>query len=349
MRKIKAIVYGVGTIGKLMTRYMVKKGIDIVGAIDTNPQLIGKDIGVVSGLNFPIHVSISDDAESVLSKHEADIAIVSIFSQIERMFPIFKQCIEHGLNVLTPAEEPLYSWVINPELTSQLDKLAKKHGVTITAGGDQDTFRVNMISLLTGACCDIESVSIIHNADLSESGPASTTNYFIGATLDEFEKRMKEKGVPLSSLMMCLEAIAADLGLTLVGVDQRVEPVFAEDNIKVKSLPGGILKKSLISGLSKIIKIETAQGITFHGKQIGKAFTDEEKARTPINEIFIKGIPEIHVTGTVNEIESKSHACAPLTNRIPDIINCEPGYVTVEKLGKLKFRAFPLHYYLKSH
>ena len=107
MNKIKAIVYGVGTIGKLMTKYMVKQGVDIVGAIDINPEITGKDIGGVSGLNFPIHVSISDNAESVLSKNEADIVIVSVFSQIERMFPIFKQCIEHGLNVLTPAEEPL--------------------------------------------------------------------------------------------------------------------------------------------------------------------------------------------------------------------------------------------------
>ena len=347
MKKIKAIVYGVGTIGKLMTKYMVKQGVDIVGAIDINPEITGKDIGELSGLNFPIHVSISDNAESVLSKNEADIVIVSIFSQIERMFPIFKQCIEHGLNVLTPAEEPLYSWVIAPELTSQLDKLAKKHGVTITASGSQDIFRVNMVALLTGGCCNIESVAVKQNANLRKSGPASTSNYFIGETSDEFKRRVNEEGVPLSSLEMCLEAIIAELGLTLISIDQRVEPIFAEEDIEVKSVAGGIVKKGLLSGVSKIIEIQTAQGITFHGEQIGKAFTDEEMARTPVNEISIKGIPEIHVALSLNEIESKSQACAPLTNRIPDVINSEPGYITVEKLDKFKYRAYPLHYYLK--
>ena len=52
-RKIKAIVYGVGTIGKIATRYMMEKGIEIVGAIDLSPVIVGKDLGEVAGLGRP--------------------------------------------------------------------------------------------------------------------------------------------------------------------------------------------------------------------------------------------------------------------------------------------------------
>ena len=31
--------------------------------------------------------------------------------------------------------------------------------------------------------------------------------------------------------------------------------------------------------------------------------------------------------------------CTQLVNRIPDVINAEPGFVTIEKLPKLRYRA----------
>ena len=85
MRRIKAIVYGVGVIGRLATKYMVEEGVDIVGAIDVNPEVAGKDLGEVAGLGRPLNVKISDDADVVLSEQEADIAVVSIFSQMDRL------------------------------------------------------------------------------------------------------------------------------------------------------------------------------------------------------------------------------------------------------------------------
>ena len=131
MRRIKAIVYGAGVIGRLATKYMVEKGIDIVGAIDVNPAVVGKDLGEVAGLGRPLNVKINDDADAVLSEQEADIAIVSIFSQMDRMYPFFEKCIKNGLNVITPSEEALYPWETAPELAAKVDKLAKKHGARV--------------------------------------------------------------------------------------------------------------------------------------------------------------------------------------------------------------------------
>jgi len=147
MRRIKAIVYGVGVIGRLATKYMVEGGVDIVGAIDVNPEVADKDLGEVAGLGRPLNVKISDDADAVLSEQEADIAVVSIFTQMDRMYPLFEKCIENGLNIVTPSEEALYPWKTAPEWAARVDKLAKKHGVTLTGAGLQDTFRVNIVAL----------------------------------------------------------------------------------------------------------------------------------------------------------------------------------------------------------
>lgn len=52
-----------------MTKLMMGKGIDILGAIDVNPNKVRKDLGKVAGLCHSINVKVSDDA--VLSRLEA--------------------------------------------------------------------------------------------------------------------------------------------------------------------------------------------------------------------------------------------------------------------------------------
>jgi 4-hydroxy-tetrahydrodipicolinate reductase len=347
--KIKGIVYGIGTIGKLTTKYMSDKGIEIVGAIDTNPEIVGKDLGEVAGLDRDLGIRISADSDSVLSEQDTDIVAVSVFSQMERMFPIFKTCIENGINVITSSEEALYPWIGSSELAAQLDALAKEHGVTISASGLQDIFRVNLISLLTGASHSIESVSGMQQYDLYQSGPASIGNYCIGDTVDECHRKMEEKGAQLNSFRISLEAILADLGLTITRITEKEEVLTDDVDVEARGVIGGIIKRGLVTGMKQIMDIETKQGIPFHGEKISKVFNSNEKVEGNTHEWFIKGVPEMHLKIRLDEIEAKSATVAQLVNRIPDVINCEPGYITMEKLGKLKYRTLPLHHYVEPH
>ena len=44
MKKIKAIIYGVGTMNSIITRMLLDKGVEIIGAISRSPSKAGKDL-----------------------------------------------------------------------------------------------------------------------------------------------------------------------------------------------------------------------------------------------------------------------------------------------------------------
>jgi len=342
---MKAIVYGVGKMGVLISRYMVEKGVDIVGAIDMNPAIVGKDLGEVAGLGRDLNVIIRKDADEVLSEYKADIAIVAVYTDMERMYPIFKRCIKNNLNVITLSEEALYPWGVAPEFAARLDRLARDHGVTITASGLQDTLRVNLVTLLTGASHFIESIFGIQRNNLGGYGKEVLSYYHVGESEESVRKKLTGIKQRSGSFRMTLEALAADLGLTIMRVEERPEPTIAEMDIEVASLEG-IVKKGFVTGMKKVINITTREKIILEGEQILKVYNEDELKIGDINEWFVHGIPEVHLKN--DRVSSDAVTCAQLVNRIPDVIRSAPGYVTVDLLPKLKYRAFPLSHYLEA-
>ena len=67
-KKITVAQYGCGKMAKYIMRYVFEKGAEVVAAFDIDQNIIGKDIGEITG-EKPYGISVKDakNAEKILS------------------------------------------------------------------------------------------------------------------------------------------------------------------------------------------------------------------------------------------------------------------------------------------
>ena len=199
MRRIKAIVYGVGAMNSIATRMMLEKGVDIVGALARSPEKVGRDLGEVAGLGFPTGVLIDDDPARVLATRQADIAVIAVASYMGDMYEHLRRCAEHGVNAITIAEEALYPWNTAPMAAAELDRLARHNGVTITGTGHQDVYWVNLVSMVLATAHRIDTVTGRASWNVDDFGPEVAKDQRVDTTLEDFETWLAEADRPPAS------------------------------------------------------------------------------------------------------------------------------------------------------
>jgi hypothetical protein len=340
MRRIKAIVYGVGAMNSVATRLMLEKGVDIVGALARNPEKVGRDLGEVAGLGYRTGVVIDDDPERVLSTRQADIAVVAIASYMADMYEHLGRCAEHGVNAVTIAEEALYPWNTSPTQAAELDRLARRNGVTITGTGHQDTYWVNLVSMVCATAHRIERITGRASWNVDDYGPEVVKDQRVDNTVEEFEAWLAEADRPPSFGRNTLGALVSDLGLTVASAATTTRPEIAERPATSNSV-GVTVARGRVIGFTDVDTVHTHEGIELTFEMTGRLYYEGE---ADSNDWTVHGEPELHLSNPA--VPTGTTTVTQLVNRIPDVINAPPGLITVEKLPRLRYRTFPLGVYL---
>ena len=339
-RPINAVLFGVGTMGKLAAGYMLDKGVNIVGAYNRT-SYIGENLGIAVGLNQPLDVTVSPIETAKLDR-DVDIAVLTTVSDLISLYPVAEQCLQNGVNVVTISEQAFFPLQDQTELAEKLDKLAKNNNATIVSTGVQDIFWLNVPSVVSGACHLVDAVYGSSTVNLDVYGPAVVSHFPIGFTRDRYESGLNN-GADSNSLPIfgiAVEALVADLDLTVLTRALKYEPLFDEVPIQSRSLDK-IIEPGLITGLSEIYEIETKEEIKFRVEFIQKIFNSNETEKITWQ---IEGTPNISLS--FDPFMGGEITCTTLVNRIPDVINAEPGFLSANELANTKYRPLPLHHYI---
>ena len=109
--EVRVVLFGLGPMGKLIAKGIVeKKGMRIVGAVDIAEELVGKDLGEILELGKNLGVTVTDNAEELLSRIKADIAVIPTRSYLKEVYPTISLCVRAGINVISTCEELSYPY-----------------------------------------------------------------------------------------------------------------------------------------------------------------------------------------------------------------------------------------------
>ena len=347
-QKIKAVQYGVGKMSVYTMRYMLEKGIEIVGAVDINPEVIGKDIGEILGQEkIGVVVTSADKAREMMQSTKPDICVITTRSLIAELEEPYMLCAELGINAISTCEEAFYPQNSNPTITNKIDELAKKNNCTITGTGYQDIYWGQLITSIAGSTQKITKIKGSSSYNVEEYGIALAEAHGAGLTLNEFDKQIASvdrisdeerqalinNGEYAPSYMWNVNGwLCSKLGLTIISQTQKCVPQTHTEDIYSSTL-GMTVKAGDATGMSAVVTTKTKEGITIESECIGKVYAPDEFDK---NVWTVEGEPT--TTITVEKPATVELTCATVVNRIPDVINAEPGYVTTEKIGDLQFK-----------
>jgi 4-hydroxy-tetrahydrodipicolinate reductase len=325
LANIKVVLYGIGVIGRRLAKHLLSKpGVEIVGAIDINPNIVGKDLGEVLQTG-KMDVIVSNSAERILLRTQPDIVCHTTLSYLKQTFDQFEQILEKGISIVSTCEELSYPYATKSgsEYADRLDKIAKKNNATILGTGVNPGYIMDSLpTFLTAVCEEVNQIYITRQMNAATRRIPFQRKIGAGLTLDEFRESIENGEITGHvGLEQSITMLASALGWELDEI--RVEPVESvvldyDVSSEAITVPSGFNAGSK----------QRAYGMK-NGKPV---ITTDFRAFIGVLEEFdsitIEGIPPINQK--ISPCVHGDHATIAITaNMIPHVLNSEPGMKTM--------------------
>ncbi|MCX8170769.1 MAG: hypothetical protein N3E47_02175 [Candidatus Bathyarchaeota archaeon] len=323
--EIRVVLIGVGAIGCEIARLLLKKrGVRIVGAVDTAPNKAGRDLGEVIGLNEKLGITILKDIGELNAR--ADVAIHATTSTLSKAYPQIIELIKKRLNVISTCEELSYPFIVSEELSRNIDNLAKNHGVTVLGTGINPGFLMDtLVIFLTTVCQEIRHIHVERVIDAAKRRLPFQIKIGAGLSVEEFKEKVSNGDITGHiGLKQSIAMISNALDLKLERVEEEpITPIIAENEVRSAFIT---VKPGFAAGL-----FQRAHGIINGKAMITLSFKAYIGASEEYDSIVIDGIPPVNekispcIHGDVGTV-------AVIVNMIPRVINAPPGLKTMKDL-----------------
>lgn len=327
MEKVRVVLYGVGAMGSHIAKFLLEKeGVEVVGAIDVAEDKVGKDLGEVLGLDKQLSIAVSNDPDAVFSRVKADIMVHATTSFLKQVYPQIAKALEHGVNVVSTCEELAYPYITEPMLAQKLDKLARKHGVTVLGTGINPGFIMDTLAItLTGVCQKVERIKVTRIINAATRRVPFQKKIGAGLSVKEFRDRIERKTITGHvGLEQSISMIASALGWELDEIEvDPTEPIVAKTPVESEAIR---VEPDQVAGLR-----QCSRGITGGREVITLDLQAYIGAEEEYDSISIEGLPSLHMK-IAPCIHGDVGTVAIVVNSIPKVLKAPPGLVTMKDL-----------------
>lgn len=329
-KTFKVVQFGLGPIGQECVRSLLSKSrcVELVGAIDIDPDKIGKDLSDLLGLDTPTGVIVSGNAQACLQETKPDVVVHTTSSFLQSMYEQLILCAESGANVVSSTEELAFPYHRHPAISAELDRVARENGVTLLGTGVNPGYAMDALALMaTGVCSDVHRVRIHREVDAGKRRLPLQRKVGAGITAEEFAAKKATGQFGHIGLVESLYMVASGLGWQVDRMTEELEPVISTKTVKTPFLT---VESGEVAGIH-----HHAHGFVGNQEVLTLDLRMFVGAENPRDAVSVIGNPpiELEVKGG---IFGDTATVAALINGIPLVFDAAPGLKTVKDIPLLR-------------
>jgi 4-hydroxy-tetrahydrodipicolinate reductase len=322
---IRVVLVGLGPIGAAVARQLVvRKGFQIVGAVDIDPLKVGKDAGDVLELGRRLRLNVTGGIGKTIKAAKADVAVMCTGSTLEEVLPQFDEVLKQRVPIVTTSEEAAAPAAHNRRLAKQLDAAARKAKVAVLGTGVNPGFLMDALPIaLTAVCERVDRVEVHRVQDARIRRLPLQQKIGAGLTREQFQRGVEKGTLRHVGFTGSIQMIADALGWTLDRTTDDITPKMATESVSSQLLavdPGyvcGIVQDGVgyVNGEPLIrLHLEAYLG-----------------APESYDSVLIEGSPRIY-----SKIEGGVHGdvatASMVVNSIPAVLEAAPGFRTMRDM-----------------
>jgi hypothetical protein len=227
---IRVLHMGLGPIGLAVVKQVAgRKGFKSVGAVDIDPDKLGKDLGEVAGLDKKLKVAVSDKIAATIKATQPDVVALCTSSSLKSIVPQLEALMKAKVPVVSTTEELSYPFYSNKKLAKQIDAMAKKAGVAIVGTGVNPGFVMDALPIT------LRSRRLPFQKKIGS-----------GLTPEEFKAKVDAGTVRHVGLTESIAMIADAMGWKLDKITDEIQPKIAAKPVASQFLT---VKKGQVCGI----------------------------------------------------------------------------------------------------
>ena len=325
MKKVRVVQFGCGPIGCSVIRYARNRpDIEVVGAIDIDAGLVGRDLGEAAGIDDKLGVLVSAEADAILSQTKPDVVFLTTSSSLRLVHAQVGKCIDASANAISTCEELAYPYRKEPRISADIDRKARDKGVTVLATGVNPGFVMDAWPLfMTGVCQHVIRIKAVRVQDASPRRRPFQRKIGAGCTLEEFDQLVAAGTLKHVGLAESIAMIASGLGWGLDEITESIEPVVARSRVETGFIE---VQPGQAAGIRQV-----GRGIRARDEVITLEFEAYVGARESYDAVYITGTPKLEAV-VKGGIPGDIATAAMTVNCVHRVMDAPPGLLTMKDL-----------------
>jgi len=323
-------VYGFGFIGRLIARVALERGFKLIGVVDIDPGIVGRDVGEILGLGEKLGIKVSSDVQNLRG---SDIVFHATGSYLDRVYDQILSIVDIGSHVISTCETLAYPYYRYPVLARLLDERARLRNVVILGTGINPGFLLDtLLIVLSSSVPVVKSIRAIRSLDAAKRREAFRKKIGVNENPEVVKAKLRSgelTGHVGYAESVLLIADAAKLNLTKVIEDQH--PVIASEDIESHGV-------KVVKGFNKGIE---GYGSGYVGDREIIRIEFKAYVGAPEYEEVVVESSDYNITWKSSGTPGDIGTAAVIVNLSEKITYYEPGLLTMTDL--LPFRPFIKH------